>query len=153
MADSDIIFLMGNPAGDAGSERNVLFLDDMEWRHSEFSRCVDDLPGFRIWRVHTAEAAVELLMSRGFVQVFLDHDLSDDDVMCVPGSATRVPTGMDVVDHILGMEHPPSQVVIHSCNGPAALEMERRLETHSARIAIRRIPFPFLMQSLRSTRP
>ncbi len=127
---------------------NVLFLDDMEWRHSEFSKVVDHLPDVFISRVFTAGAAIDLLSSEPFDQVFLDHDLCAQDVMMAPGAPSVVPTGMDVVDAILAMPRPPTQVVVHSCNGPAAARMVERLETHPAGIWVRRIPFPTLLDRM-----
>lgn len=149
--DSDIIFLMLNPpnAGPEGGTTRVLFLDDMESRHSEFMRVVGMREGLEIHRAWTAEEAISLLRERRFDQAFLDHDLSEVDVTCRVADATRAPTGMAVVEHILSMEDPPSQVVIHSCNAPAAALMHVRLDGHPAGIRVSRVPFPFLLQAIR----
>ncbi len=125
----------------------VLFLDDMGWRHSEFTRRTDRMP-VRVWQAHHAMGAIQLLDSVEFDQAFLDHDLSEEDIMIVPGQTSHVPTGMTVVEHIMKMEHPPAQVVIHSHNGPAALQMEARLREHPAGIRISRCPFALLLAVL-----
>ncbi len=126
----------------------ILFLDDMGWRHSEFTRITDRLPETRVWQAHSAKGAIELLKSETFQQVFLDHDLSEEDVMIKVGEKGTAPTGMDVVEHILTMDSPPTDIIVHSCNGPAAEEMVRRLESHPKKIQVRRIPFPTLIQRL-----
>jgi hypothetical protein len=130
----------------------ILFLDDMGWRHSEFTRRSDRDPTLRVWQAHSAKGAIALLESTSFDQVFLDHDLSEDDIMIKVGEKGTVPTGMDVVDHILTMENPPRDIIIHSCNRPAAEEMMRRLESISPNkvFSIRRIPFPELLHAIDS---
>lgn len=126
----------------------ILFLDDMEERHKEFQRVCRGA-GRDIVPVWTASAAIDQLCTEKFDQVFLDHDLSHDDIMVKVGEKSVVPTGMTVVDYILTMEDPPPDVIIHSCNGPAATEMEARLNQHPAKIRVRRHAFPFLMKQLR----
>ena len=126
----------------------ILFLDDMGWRHSEFTRRTDKMPDAKVWQAHTAKGAIALLESETFDQVFLDHDLSDDDIMVKPGGKTKVPTGMDVVDFIMKMESPPMDIVVHSCNGPAALTMAYRLAEHPAKIRVRRLAFPELLRAI-----
>ncbi len=126
----------------------ILFLDDMGWRHSEFTRRTDRDPGMKVWQAHTAKGAIELLKSEKFDQVFLDHDLSEDDIMIKVGEQGKAPTGMDVVDFILTMEDPPPDVIVHSCNGPAAWEMVIRLERHPTKIKVRKIPFPQLIHAI-----
>lgn len=126
----------------------VLFLDDMEWRHSEFSRTIEHLTDIVTWRARSAVEAIELLRIVAFDQVFLDHDLSDDDVMMIPGSMSSVPTGMDVVDYIVEMEAPPPWVVVHSCNGPARDEMAARLKACPGVKTVDAVPFPELMSRL-----
>lgn len=129
--------------------RRVLFLDDMKWRHSEFRNRVWNTDDVRVFHVYTSEDAVILLQRLEFDQVFLDHDLSEEDIMVDVGVKSSVPTGMAVVDHIMTMENPPQDIIIHSCNGPAAIEMEIRLAGHPAGIKLlRRIPFPHLIQLL-----
>lgn len=127
---------------------HVLFLDDMEWRHREFDRLAAPR-GVNVVHVWSAKQAIAELGRHTFDQVFLDHDLSEQDIMAVVGEPTSVPTGMTVVDHILTMATPPVDVVVHSCNGPAALEMTARLSSHQAGIRVRACPFPTMMMLLR----
>lgn len=129
------------------SEEDIVFLDDMHARHETFMTHAPTSQ-FRIWHVYSASAAIREIERRKPTQVFLDHDLTEQDIMSEVGQETAAPTGMAVVEHILRMESPPMDVVIHSCNGPAAEEMERRLLSHPAGIKVRRIPFPYLIHSL-----
>lgn len=119
-----------------GRTIDVLFLDDMAWRHVEFARFCDrhGVENVRIWRAWSAKEAIEMLDARPFDQVFLDHDLSDEDIMIPVGHEGTVPTGMIVVEHILQMPSPPQDVVVHSCNDPARDEMVKRL-TDSGKVA------------------
>ncbi len=132
-----------------GRRVRVLFLDDMAWRHTEFALALGrrgDLVELR--RAWTAEEAIELLDIYEFDQVFLDHDLCEDDIMLEVGEKGRERTGMDVVDHILAMDSPPQDIVIHSMNGPARMEMWRRLQ-ESGRVArARPIDFYSLREAL-----
>lgn len=123
----------------------ILFLDDMGWRHSEFTRRSDRWPDIKVWQAHTAKGAIALLESETFDQIFLDHDLSEDDIMIEVGKKGTVPTGMDVVDHIMTMENPPMDIIVHSCNGPARMAMVVKLESHPAKPRVRGIPFPSLL--------
>src|SRR5574337_350424 len=134
--------------GNVQEPAKVLFLDDMGWRHSEFTRRTDRMPQIKVWQAHHAMGAIQLLNSVEFDQAFLDHDLSEEDIMIIPGQRSHVPTGMTVVEHIMTMERPPRQIVIHSHNGPAALEMEARLRTHPAGIRVSRCPFALMLAVL-----
>ena len=127
---------------------NILFLDDMEWRHQQFGRVADHVPDVWVQKVFTASSAIALLDSEHFDQVFLDHDLSEEDIMMDVDAASTVATGMTVVDHILEMKRPPSQIVVHSCNTVAACRMADKLEAHPAGIWVRRIPFHELLNRM-----
>lgn len=105
----------------------VLFLDDNQARHASFRQIVPS--GVHVTYVWTAQEAIAALDAITFQQAFLDHDLSEEDIMVEVGNSSRVPTGMTVVDHIVVSGKCPPQVVIHSCNEPAAIEMERRLRS------------------------
>lgn len=130
----------------------ILFLDDMVHRHDEFKRLAHMIPphDHEIVQVWSAKQAIDRLTNEKFDQVFLDHDLSEEDIMVKVGGPSRVATGMDVVDFIVKMEEPPMDVIVHSCNGPAAWEMCYRLAEHPAKIRVRRLAFPDLLVSLRS---
>lgn len=129
---------------------NVLFLDDMEERHKAFINRFGMNDKLRIWQVRTADEAIgriDRFEKNGwrFDQVFLDHDLSLDDIMCPPGGPSKVPTGMDVVHRIckLSFELTPSEAIVHSMNEPAARVMVSRLST--CLIKSRWIPFHILV--------
>jgi len=125
----------------------ILFLDDMEQRHTEFIKATLGR-GHVVVQVWTASDAIRQLNTGKFDQVFLDHDLSEDDIMIKVGAKSKVRTGMDVVDHILEMDPPPPEVIVHSCNGPAALQMAYRLAEHPAKIAVKRLAFPELLRAI-----
>ncbi len=125
----------------------ILFLDDMEQRHSEFVKATLGREHV-IVQVWSAKEAIQKLEEETFDQVFLDHDLSEDDIMVKVGSPSKVRTGMDVVDHIMKMESPPLDVIVHSCNGPAAWQMAYRLAEHPAKIRVRRLAFPELLRAI-----
>lgn len=126
----------------------ILFLDDMKERHNTFDRYARGR-GHVIIHVETAEEAIRHLSGGHYDQVFLDHDLSHEDIMVGVGEPSIVPTGMTVVDYILTMDEPPPDVIVHSCNGPARKEMVAKLETISPPIQVRGIPFPELVGRLR----
>lgn len=116
----------------------ILFLDDEDGRHEEFARLARG--DVRIERARTAAEAIDLLGRVSFTQVFLDHDLADGE----PGAiedARWGPTGMTVVDFIVSMEQPPQDVVVHSMNAAASLEMARRLNGCGRIRTVRVMPF------------
>lgn len=124
----------------------VLFLDDSEQRHETFARA---MVGGRyiLLQAITAEQAITLLGGDARYDVAcLDHDLSEEDIMCPPGGPSRVATGMDVVDHIVSMGHDrrPRFVVVHTHNPPAGDEMMRRLG--AAGIPCGRWPFMHMVK-------
>lgn len=143
-----IIFLMVFPTQASETESLVLFLDDMEWRHKEFRRVTENL-NVRVVHVYSADEAITELKLHSFVQVFLDHDLSEEDIMVDVSAGSVYPTGMAVVDHILTMESPSQEVIVHSCNGPAAAVMHVRLDTHRGIRSVKRTPFPELLRLIR----
>ncbi len=107
----------------------VLFLDDSEQRQRSFER-LSIGQGMRVYQAMSAEVAQTFLLTTDrFDVACLDHDLSEEDIMCPPGGPARVPTGMDVVDYIVAMgpDYRPKFVVVHTHNTPAGDEMMRRL--------------------------
>jgi len=104
-----------------------MFLDDDYNRHIAF----DNMIGRSVDIVHvwSCDEAVATLSSRQFDMVFLDHDLSEEDVMSVPGQKTKCKTGMDVVEYIESMERQtrPTRAVVHSMNPVASRLMVNRL--------------------------
>ncbi|MFA6159164.1 MAG: cyclic-phosphate processing receiver domain-containing protein [Candidatus Paceibacterota bacterium] len=143
--------------------RKILFLDDMQARHKSFRENSSEsqsleFGGWKVTHVNTASEAIAALGDMSLYEiVFLDHDLSEEDIMNVPGRPSKVPTGMDVVDHICKMSRPPESIVIHSCNAPAADEMSRRL-THDRQrsggtaLNVQLIPFPHLIDAMKKGR-
>lgn len=129
------------------SKPRVLFLDDMETRHQTFVRATVHHE-VELVRVYSAEDAIRELSTGEFHQVFLDHDLSIDDILVEVGGATKFPTGMDVVDYICTMTEPPRHIVVHSCNPPAATEMCRRLRSVEGVQTLSQIPFPHLLSDI-----
>jgi hypothetical protein len=127
----------------------VLFLDDDHTRHWQFRTRVEELgygKRYRMLYVFSAAEAIEALNDHAgeIVQAFLDHDLSEDDILIEVGAPSKVPTGMTVVDHILTMARPPEAVIVHSYNQVAAVEMCARL-TALGTVAVQRIPFAQLL--------
>lgn len=123
----------------------VLFLDDDHNRHRHFRARVAELgwgERHRILYVFSAAEAIQALRDHegDIAQAFLDHDLSEADILVAPGAPTKVPTGMAVVDHILTMQRPPVAVTVHSLNFDAATEMCARLAKLPT-VAVRRVPF------------
>lgn len=141
----------------------ILFLDDMPERFAALADVTSHRDDLQItWAISAAEA-IECLSCIEYDQVFLDHDLSLDDIMCAPGDPNaKVPTGMAVVDHILTMERPPPHVIVHTHNTPASMEMARRLDDHPINahlsahptmlgpwMQVTRLPFAELIRQLR----
>ena len=121
----------------------ILFLDDMSARRSAFFNKFGFNEGQQIFFAETAAHAIALLDNHIFDQVFLDHDLCIDDIMCPPGGPSKEPTGMAVVDHIVSMANPPAWVVVHTMNPPAAAAMEAKLKKIVKRVE--RIPFDLVI--------
>lgn len=136
----------------AGGMPCVLFLDDDHQRHGLFRAHVEHRGyprRFHMLYAFTAAEAIQALREHegDVLQAFLDHDLSEDDILVAVGAPTKVPTGMTVVDHILQMARPPTSVVVHSYNHAAAVEMCARL-TALGTIDVRRIPFAQMLLQL-----
>src|SRR5581483_12414793 len=97
----------------------VLFLDDDHERHRQFRSRTHALgygARYKMLYAHSAAEAIAALETHEgeLIQAFLDHDLSEEDIMVAVGAPSKVPTGMTVVDHILKMRRPPVAVVVHS---------------------------------------
>ena len=130
----------------------VLFLDDDHDRHQRFHACVEArgyLERFDMIYVFTAADAIQALRDHEgeIVQAYLDHDLSEHDLLVAVGEPTKVPTGMAVVDHIVAMQRPPPSVVVHSLNHDAAIEMCARLAS-LPEVDVRRVPFSLLLAQI-----
>lgn len=113
----------------------ILFLDDMEIRHSAFTR---NHIGHDIRQAFTAQEAIRMINANDFDVVFLDHDLAEEHYLKMSEGLSEEPTndgyahgtGMDVVDHIIQMEPEdrPKHVIVHSMNGVRGTEMTKRLK-------------------------
>lgn len=114
----------------------VLFLDDDPVRWAAFRKEVPHA----VW-VETASACVDMLMTRQWDFVFLDHDLGGK----VHVDSAQQDTGMEVVRrmcaHVARFHHlsPGMSVIVHSYNHPASLQMLRHL--HDAEFQAARVPF------------
>jgi len=121
--------------------KQILFLDDDHERHHTFrarTKALGYHDRFQIVQVFTSADAIQHLRDRAgtIEQVFLDHDLSCDDV------------GMKVVDHICTMQTPPPIVTVHSVNDVRSVEMCTRL-AELRTILVQRVPFPQLIEQMR----
>ncbi|HET9627749.1 MAG TPA: cyclic-phosphate processing receiver domain-containing protein [Kofleriaceae bacterium] len=130
----------------------VLFLDDDHSRHALFRERAEELgygSRYKMLYVYSAAQAIEALQAHEgeLIRAFLDHDLSEADIMVAVGAPSQVPTGMTVVEHILTMKQPPVAVTVHSYNEAAAVEMCARL-SELGTIDVRRVPFAVLLHKL-----
>lgn len=110
----------------------ILFVDDMEERQIEFLALAED-SGHKITQARTYTEANYQLHHNIFDLIFLDHDLTLDDIMCTPGGNTKSPTGSDLAqemttktfkaNYIMGNIIPLPVVVIHSFNPVGAENM------------------------------
>jgi CheY-like chemotaxis protein len=126
--------------------KRVLFLDDDRERHRRFREAASGR-GWWVEHVETAPDAIDKLRTYQYDAIFLDHDLSDEDVMMAPGAASHAPTGMDVVSFLVAKPNNlnrNAQVVVHSLNAPAAEQMMRRLL--DAGLQASRVPFHVLVR-------
>lgn len=130
---------------------HILFLDDDIERHAQFEQAVLRRPEtVRVWAASTAAQAIEILGRVDIAQAVIDHDLCKEDALVLPGAPSKEPTGMVVIDHIIGMEFPPHDVIVHTFNEPAREEMVRRLAGCGRIRRVRAIPFHDLIARLRS---
>ena len=107
-----MILLLGSLYWSLMMNKEILFLDDSKDRHDNFKRRTI---GHDVTHVWSAAEAIKELTEHNFAQVFLDHDLSEEDILIMVGEKSKVPTGMDVVNFIMKMDNPPPDIIIHSC--------------------------------------
>jgi CheY-like chemotaxis protein len=140
---------------DQNKTYDVLVLDDMLERHDGFIyafRRINEAAGYERYRLshaRTAAHANEKLAQRRFDLVFLDHDLSLEDIMVEPGVPSVEETGMVTATYIatLPAELRPHVVLAHSCNPHGAYRM--RSTVADAGIHATEMAFPWLMQTMR----
>ena len=116
----------------------ILFLDDDHNRINKFRASV---PWANI--VETAQDMISLLKKctenkEHIEMLFLDHDLGGEQFV----NSDRPDTGMEVVRWIAINKPKIDQIVVHSCNPPAAYRMEDELKDLGYDVL--RIPFPSL---------
>jgi hypothetical protein len=108
--------------------KKFLFVDDMRERYDTFveqlsNHCPDG--GWELDYAQDYYRAVALLDTRIYDKVWLDHDLSESDIMCDP-KQTRSKTGSDIAKFIgenLSEERRPKEVIVHSLNPVGAENM------------------------------
>jgi len=98
---------------------HFLFVDDMPVRQKAFQQ-------FLLGTGNTAdyaidyESAIDLLGTTYYDILFLDHDLSEEDIMCVPGLTNIGKTGTDlacwIVQTMTGSPLRPKFIILHSLN-------------------------------------
>jgi hypothetical protein len=118
----------------------ILFLDDDKLRHTAFRDNYPRREGDVIHHVFTYREAVEHLHAFDYDVMFLDHDLSLEDVMCNPDGPTNAKTGYDFVKYF-GLSEQVYQkilardtfVVVHSYNPVGAKRMVDQLNDYGIR--------------------
>lgn len=108
--------------------KDVLVLDDEEYRHSLFRSA---LVAHRVTHVYTVVDAMDVMRGQKFNTVFLDHDLGDHQL-----------TGSDLVNWMvteMPVENHPDRVVIHSLNPYGASAMYAGLNKFG--FHVEKIPF------------
>ena len=85
---------------------------------------------YEVISAYSVEEAKNLMSKYKFSYLFLDHDLSEEDIMCIPGQKTLCPTGMDFVDWLIKNYNPCDfmHIKCHSWNSSARLRMFQALQ-------------------------
>lgn len=98
-----------------------LFLDDMKGRHRQFKEW---FPSQDVDYVFTYADCIKMLERTEYDSVFLDHDLSEQDILCDPQTA-KGKTGSDVAEWIVANKQPQQipMIVVHSLNPVGATNM------------------------------
>lgn len=119
---------------------NILFLDDNKQRRKSFKSKV---PAAQM--VETAKACISKLAkdeNEVWNFLFLDHDLGGEEYV----SSDREDTGMEVVRWIQENEPQIRNIIVHSHNGPAGMEMVRKLQ--DAQYTAMYVPFSMMIDNL-----
>lgn len=114
--------------------KNVLFLDDDEWRTGAISDRLQAQP-CRLVTVATAHECIALLESERFDLVLLDHDLGGETFV----DSTREDCGMEVVRRLKASPQPHGAFIVHTMNPVAAAAMY--LELSGLGYSVRQAPF------------
>ena len=98
---------------------NILFLDDSKERQKSFKSKV---PSATV--VTTAQQCINAIQKQEVWNIiFLDHDLGGEEMV----ESQREDCGMEVVRWIQENEPQIRNVIVHSHNGPAGVEMVNKL--------------------------
>jgi len=102
----------------------ILFIDDSPYRHIDFTKLIPDAD-----MVFNYKQAINALCHTMYDIIFLDHDLSEEDIGCLPGVTNKDKTGTDIVNFMVQNNIKPTEaVVIHSFNPIGSDRMERILQ-------------------------
>ena len=104
----------------------VLFLDDMHDRHERF--LYQNNGKWDVVQAYSYEDYLEVIEEHEYLLLFLDHDLSENAIMCDIDNIDER-TGTDVVRDLIprfeGREKPG--VIVHSLNPPGRRRMAEEL--------------------------
>ena len=118
------------------SNLKILFLDDNHTRHALFKTWCQDAD-----HCYGYDDCVRLLRLARYDVVSLDHDLGEDDELCIPGITNKQKTGTDVAKFIATLVQKPNMAILHSYNPLGAEAMAAIL--HAANVKTMRVPFGF----------
>ena len=107
-------------------KKTIVVLDDDDRRHVIFERIFKDR--FSIVHCYSADQFIEVINKRGMPDfTFLDHDLSEESILCNPKYANEL-TGSDVAVWLATklLDEPDifeSKIIVHSMNPIGAENM------------------------------
>ena len=117
---------------------NILFLDDNSQRLKSFKSKV---PSAKTCK--TAQECIEILQKQEVWNiVFLDHDLGGEEMV----ESGREDCGMEVVRWIQENEPQIRNIIVHSHNGPAGMEMVNKLQ--DAKYIASYVPYSIMIENL-----
>lgn len=125
----------------------VLFLDDMEERHQKFQEAAKS-KGWTANHCVSYDTFVTAMIQHWDHDVlFLDYDLSVEDIMCDPDGVTETKTGTDVAKWLVkNCKGQKMEIVLHSLNPGGVTRMKDILT--DAGFTVHAIPFIHLPQVL-----
>jgi hypothetical protein len=134
--------------------RNYLFLDDNSARHDQFLDFTYSLfeteeeKDYCIRHVHSVLGATEVFnedLNKEWEILFLDHDLGEQDQMCLPGVNNKFPTGTDLAGFILENNIKSRLILLHSFNPVGRNTMSKILQ---GKYLVYEVPFGFTYPKL-----
>ena len=114
----------------------LLFLDDNHARHGLLKTWCKNAD-----HCYDYDGCINLLKRKRYDVVSLDHDLGEEDELCIPGVTNKCMTGTDVAKFIAKLVQKPRFAIVHSYNPVGAASMETILS--EAGIKTIRVPFGF----------